>query len=350
MRYAVLTSKHHEGFCLWDSEHTDFKSTNTPARRDLVAEFVDAFRSEGLRVGLYHSLIDWHHPDFPIDGLHPRWTSEEEVARSERDGSAYVDYLHAQTAELVERFRPDIMWFDFSYGGGHVARGKGAEFWRSSDLEATVRRLQPEILINDRLDLPGSADFVTPEEVQPDALLTGTLWEACRTLNGSWGYAPGFQDWMDAGQVIRLLLDCTASGGNLLLNVGPDGRGAMEPRAALLLDQVGGWLDLHHEAVFGARASAVPPPQDCRITQCGDRVFVHVVGGWPTAHLVLPRLPVPPSFARFLHDGSEVPVELVPDREVWSHAVPIGPPGATVLRLPRRRPEVEVPVIELDVG
>ena len=228
MRYAVLTTKHHEGFCLWDSALTDYKATRTPAGRDLVAEFVAAFRAEGLRVGFYHSLVDWHHPDFTIDGWHPQWDEHADpaVLNAGRDMRRYVEYLHGQVRELITAYRPDLLWFDFSYADDPRVRvGKGRADWHSAELVALVRELGPDILLNDRLDLPGSADFVTAEEVAPHAQPTvdgrPVPWEACRTLNGSWGYAPGYQHWLDPGQVVRLLVDSVAKDGNLLLKRRP---------------------------------------------------------------------------------------------------------------------------------
>jgi len=348
MRYAVLTTKHHDGFCLWDSTLTDYKVTRTPARRDIVAEFVEAFRAEGLRVGFYHSLIDWHHPDFPLDSLHPAW--EEGADRSGRSIERYAEYLHGQVRELLTTYTPDVLWFDFSYPGERHG-GKGRTDWQSEKLVAMVRELAPDILLNDRLDLPGSEDFLTPEEVapveDPTANRPGLAWEACRTLNGSWGYAPGFQQWHDAGQVVRLLVDTISKNGNLLLNVGPTGRGAFEPRARRLLEQVGEWTTVHAAAVYGAGASDLPCPPDCRVAQAGNRVFVYVMA-WPTSDLALTGLAGRLRYASFMHDGAEVQFSEVSDEEPESpHIVPAAPPGAVILDLPTQHPDVLVPVIEL---
>ncbi|UUN29791.1 alpha-L-fucosidase [Streptomyces sp. FIT100] len=146
MRYAVLTTKHHDGFCLWDSALTDFKATNTPAGRDLVRQFTDAFRARGFRIGFYHSLLDWHHPDFPVDGKHP--LDADALARTDpRDIAAYAEYLHGQVRELLTGYgRIDVMWFDFSYAHEPgVWGGKGSDDWRSSELLALVKGLQPVV-------------------------------------------------------------------------------------------------------------------------------------------------------------------------------------------------------------
>ena len=361
MRYAVLTTKHHEGFCLWESALTDYQATNTPAGRDLVAEFVDAFRAEGLRIGFYHSLLDWHHPDFTVDTWHPQWDADLDDAglaalNAGRDPDRYVAYLHGQVRELVSRYQPDIMWFDFSYSADARARvGKGRADWQSDELVRLIRELKPDILLNDRLDLPESADFVTKEEVAPHAAPTAggraIPWEACRTLNGSWGYAPGFQQWLDAGQVVRLLVDSVAKGGNLLLNVGPTGRGAFEPQARELLAAVGEWTAQHGEALYGAgSAHPLTVSADCRLTRSGDRLFLHVFT-WPAGHLLLEGVDWwgRVEYAAFLHDGAEVPVSsgAGEDSDLPETLRMSGPPGSIVLRLPVVRPDVLLPVVEL---
>ncbi|WP_312877976.1 alpha-L-fucosidase [Lentzea indica] len=197
-----------------------------------------------------------------------------------------------------------------------------------------------------RLGLPGSEDFATAEEASPDGGL-GVPWEACRTLNGSWGYAPGFQQWLDAGQVVRILVDAVSKGGNLLLNVGPDGRGAFEPRARELLAEVGAWTALHSDAIHGAGpAAGFTTPRDTRLTRSGNRLFVHVFG-WQAGILVLQGLGGRVRFASFLHDGAEVASSVVDDEGHLPHLRDAGPPGSLVLHLPTQRPNVLVPVIEL---
>ncbi|MCL2299507.1 MAG: alpha-L-fucosidase, partial [Firmicutes bacterium] len=153
MKYAVMTTKHHDGFCLFDSQYTDYKATNTPAGRDLIREYVDAFRAEGLKVGFYYSLLDWHHEDYPKydDSIHPM--RENEAYKDERiDFANYVEYLHNQVRELCTNYgKIDIMWFDFSYGD---LRG---EKWGATKLVEMIRELQPGIIIDNRLGGDGAA-------------------------------------------------------------------------------------------------------------------------------------------------------------------------------------------------
>jgi alpha-L-fucosidase len=350
MRYAVLTTKHHDGFCLWDTQTTDYCVSRTPAKRDVVGEWVSAFRAAGLKIGFYHSIIDWHHPDYPVDEYHPDWNPTlVDQLNAGRRPERYREYLRAQVTELVQRWSPDIMWFDFAYPGtGLVSKGKDASFFGSADLLDVVRTTSPATLVNDRLDLPGTADFTTPEDTQPATGLGGP-WEVCWTLNGSWGYAPGYADWRSAGQVAELLVDAVSKGGNLLLNVGPDGRGAIEPRARGLLAEVGDWLELHAPSVIGAGPATTPAPSGCRTTQNEDRVFLHLTGSWPVHRLVLPDLPAPLRYASFMHDAAEVPFRVVqPGEGRVPHEVAPGPAGSTVLTLPNTRPDTLIPVVELE--
>ncbi|WP_328323510.1 alpha-L-fucosidase [Kribbella sp. NBC_00382] len=352
MRYVVLTTKHHDGFCLWDSALTEYKVTNTPYGRDLLQPFVEACRAEGLRVGFYHSLIDWHHPSFPIDAVHPQRDDEEAKAQAAgRDIAEYRKYLHGQVRELLTDFgQIDYLFFDFSYAGRpDMWGGKGAEDWGSEELLAMVRELQPDILVNDRTGLPG--DFVTPEQYQPAGPMEGPdgpiAWEACQTLNGSWGYDRDNFDYKSPDLLVRMLIDGVAKDGNLLLNVGPTGRGLIDPIAEATLAAIGDWVHLHERSIRGAGASQYVAPPDCRYTQNGDRLYLHLFS-WPFKHVHLPDLAGRVRYAQLLSDASEIHlIEPDPSR-IAEHTQPGGqPPGTLTLQLPVRRPEVAVPVIEL---
>jgi len=355
MRYAVLTTKHHEGFCLWDSAVSDYTVAHTAwgAGKDLVKQFVEACREEGLGVGFYHSLIDWHHPEFPIDGMHPQRDDEEAIAKAAgRDVQVYADYLHAQTRELLTNYGEiDLMWFDFSYAGRdhNGLPGKGRDDWRSVELMAMVRELQPGILINDRLDIPG--DFVTPEQYQPDGPMTRdgkpVLWEACQTLNGSWGYDRDNLDWKSPELLVKMLVDSVSKDGNLLLNVGPTGRGEFDPRALATLASIGEWTRLHERSFRGAGPSAYTPPPDCRYTQNGNRLYLHLFS-WPMGHVHLPGLAGKVKYAQLLNDASEI-YRVTPDPSAEAHntSMAAAAPDVLTLKLPIQKPDVHVPVIEL---
>ena len=356
MKYTVLTSKHHEGFALWDSNYGDFTVRHMPWGKDLVGPFVHAARERNLGVGFYHSLLDWHHPDFPVDGLHPRRDdTPEQIAARGGDIARYRTFLHAQVEELLTRFGDvDLLWFDFSYpnrirDGVRTWGGKGRDDWGSADLLALARRLQPHILVNDRTDLPG--DFVTPEQYQPATrmLVNGepAVWEACQTLNGSWGYDRDNLDWKPVGMLVRMLVDTVSKDGNLLLNVGPNGRGEFDARSIETLRGIGRWMRLHGRSIYGAGQSEHQPPADCRYTQRGNRLYLHIFS-WPFRHLHLSGLGDKVRYAQFLHDASEVRRHVIGADEIAQNTKIGGlPPGTLTLELPVQQPNVEVPVVEL---
>lgn len=337
MKYFVVTSKHHEGFCLWDSKLTDYKATNTPAGHDLIRPMVEAFRAEGLKIGFYHSLIDWHHPEFPVDGIHSqRGDKEFREREKDRDIKKYAEYLHGQTRELLTEYGDiDVMWFDFSYSSNPDG-GKGKDDWQSEKLMAMVRELMPGILVNDRLEIGG--DIKTPEQVQPREWVKvdgkPVVWEACQTLNGSWGYDRDNLNWKSVDMLIQMLIDTVSKGGNLLLNVGPTGRGQFDPRALKTLNGIGKWMKLHSRSIYGATQSELPVPENCRLTQSGDRLYVHIFG-WPFKHLHMEGMAGKVEYAQLLNDASEI--RMAESKET----------GILTLNLPIQKPDVTVPVVEL---
>lgn len=361
MKYAVLTTKHHEGFCLFDSAYTEYKSTNTPIGRDLVKEYADAFRAEGLRVGFYYSLIDWHHPDFPIDTLHPRREDENAIELNEgRDVSRYAEYMRNQVRELLTNYgQIDILWFDFSYaeqrGQGALdwLRGKGAEDWEAEKLLATARSLQPNIIIDNRTDI--DQDLWTPEQYQPTEWLTdpktGELvtWEACQTFSGSWGYYRDEMTWKSPEMLIRMLVNTVSLGGNLLMNVGPTGRGNLDSRAEAALRVYADWMKLNSRSIYGCTMAEpeFTAPQDCRLTQSedGSRMYVHLFA-YPFEHLKLKGFGGKIKYAQFLHDASEL--RFTQGKiEHFSVGADQEAKDTVILYLPHIKPDMTVPVIEL---
>lgn len=350
MRYAVLTAKHHEGFCLWDSAYTDYKATKTPYGKDLIAPFVEAFRAEGLRIGLYYSLLDWSHPDFTIDIYHPLRDHPEVPRLNEgRSMPRYAEYMRNQVRELLTLYEPDILWCDFSYPDAsyNSLPGKGRNDWESEKLLALIRELSPRIILNNRMDLPDMrADVYTPEQVQPTEWLRvdgePVVWEACQTFSGSWGYHRDEDSWKSPEQLIMLLINTVSCGGNLLMNVGPTPLGTFDSRALKALNVYRDWMERHSIAIYGCTQSEFRAPQDCRLTQNGTRLYVHVFA-WPFKHLHLPGLGGKVEFARFLHDGSEVPIT----GSEWETRQLTLRPDEQLLFLPVKKPDVIVPVIEL---
>jgi alpha-L-fucosidase len=354
MKYAVLTTKHHEGFCLWDTQHGDYKITNTPFGRDLVREFVDAFRAEGIKIGFYHSLIDWHHRDFVVDGLHPLRDEENVPELNEgRDMARYREYLHNQVRELLTGYGEiSYLFYDFSYPERQMPQifnNKGKDDWGSVELMALTRELQPGIVINDRLDIPG--DLVTPEQYQPAGPMRrdGELvaWEACQTINGSWGYYRDNTLFKTPEMLVRMLVDGVSKGGNLLFNIGPTGRGDFDPVSAEILTDLGEWTRVHGRSIYGAGPSDYTPPTDCRYTQRGDRLYLHLFA-WPFEHVHLPGLAGKVAYAQLLNDASEIAFSSS-DPDAPAHNTTMGgqPAGTLTLTHPIRQPAVAVPVVEL---
>lgn len=312
MKYAVLTAKHHDGFCLFDSQLTDYKSTNTPAGRDLVKEYVEAFRAAGLKVGLYYSLLDWHHPEYTLDAIHPR-RNDELFKAQKRDQGKYIQYLHGQVRELLSNYGPlDIMWFDFSFDE------KGPEEWGSADLLKMVRSLQPNIIIDSRLDRghlegrasPYTGDFMTPEQIIPEEGLKkpsgeAAVWESCLTMNDNWGYTRDDKNFTTTTKVIRMLVECVSKGGNLLLNVGPTAKGEVQPECLRMLSGVGEWMRLNSDSIYGCDRVNLPKPQWGRWTGRGNTLYAHVFDP-PAGLIVLPGWLGKVRYARLLSDGTEI--------------------------------------------
>jgi alpha-L-fucosidase len=345
MKYAVLTSKHHDGFAMWDSALTDFKVTNTPAGRDLLKEFVDAFRAEGMKIGFYHSVIDWHHEDYTMDQTHPYRDEDAETFNKGRDMGRYREFLHGQVRELLTNYgKIDVMWFDWT------PPQKSRADWDSENLAKLVRELQPGIILNDRIDYPESADFVTPEEYQakswPERDGKRVVWETCQTLNGSWGYYRDNLNWKSPELLVQLLIDTVSKGGNLLLNVGPTGRGEFEPAAQETLAEIGEWVRQHGRAIYGATAADEATPVDCRFTRRGNRLYLHIFS-WPLRHIHLEGFARRIDYAQFLHDGSEIFFKDADPSAVAQNTEMAQEAGTAILELPFQRPDVMVPVVEL---
>ncbi|MGI5958148.1 MAG: alpha-L-fucosidase [Massiliimalia sp.] len=361
MKYVVMTTKHHEGFCMFDSQYTDYKCTNTKAGCDLVRKYVDAFREEGLHIGFYYSLIDWHHPDFPIDTLHPRRDDPDALEQNQgRDMKKYAEYMRNQVRELLTNYgKIDILWFDFSYSGqngeGDKAwqRGKGKDDWEAEKLIALARQLQPHIIIDNRTEI--EQDLWTPEQYQPTEWIrhekTGELvtWEACQTFSGSWGYYRDETTWKSPEMLIRMLVNTVSLGGNLLMNVGPTARGYLDYRAEEALKVYADWMKYNSRSIYGCTMAEpeFEAPQDCRFTQSedGKRLYLHLFS-YPFAHLKVKGLAGKIKYAQFLHDASEV---LFSEGKIdhFSASAQKVDDDTVTFYLPPVKPHSLVPVIEI---
>jgi alpha-L-fucosidase len=294
--YVVFTSKHHEGFALWDSQVTDFDAKDFTGR-DLFEEIVTALRAEGLRVGVYFSMIDWHHPDFLVKGTglphplqkHPEITDPD----AGRDWNRYVRFMHQQAEEVASRYGTlDILWWDFS------SKETQGDRWRAPELMAMVRRHQPRILMNNRLyhseNVSGDnlgifdvakGDFTTPEQHIPATGMPGVDWEACMTLNGTWGWSQHDFNWKTAETLIRNLVDIASKGGNYLINAGPLADGTIPEPITVRFRELGAWMKQYGAAIRGTSANPVGKVPWGRITARPDRLYLHVFN-WPKDNVI----------------------------------------------------------------
>ena len=323
MQYAVLTAKHHDGFCLFDSKLTDYNSVKC-CGRDLVREYLDAFRAEGIRVGLYYSIIDWHHPDFPHygDKQHPM-RDNPAYKDYKYDFDKYLEYMHGQIKELCTNYgKIDIFWFDFSYDD---MRG---EKWKATELVRMIRSYQPDVLMDNRLEVSGESfgslatqnpteycgDFVSPEQIIPpegvvDDMGKPVVWESCITMNNNWGYNSRDNHFKTADIVIKKLVECVSKGGNMLINMGPDARGNIPAQSLEILEKVGNWMHANGEAIYNCGRSELPRPDYGRITQNGKDIYFHVnepqIGFVPLVGIKAEDV----KCIRLLKDGSEMKIE-----------------------------------------
>ncbi|MDD5704335.1 MAG: alpha-L-fucosidase [Kiritimatiellae bacterium] len=298
MGYMVLTTRHHDGYCLFDTKTTDFNSVKTAARRDLVGEYAAACREAGIKVGFYYSLEDWR---FPMRGGMQadmaRW--REKVAR-----------VHAQLEELMTQYgRVDLLWYD----GGFCLNDDWttspnpttAEHWDAASLDAMIRRHQPRILINDRSHLP--EDFTTCEQ-HITAAPPGRLWESCWTMNNHWGYFPSDPLWKPTKQLVQMLTACATGGGNLMLNVGPKPDGTIPAACVRRLREIGRWLKVNGEAIHGVERSDFNTGTAGCASERGRTLYVFV-HWWPGSVLTLPKVDFEVKSARILGCPRKVVLE-----------------------------------------
>jgi alpha-L-fucosidase len=306
MGYAVLTTKHHDGFALFDSKVSEFDVMNTPSQRDICRDLSRALRKRGIRVGWYHSIMDWHHPDYL-----PRrdWEKDSRPVGDARF-SRYVDYLHAQVDELLTNYGTiDVMWFD----------GQWESTWThdlAKALEARIRQKQPRIIINNRIDGAGApkdgglGDFGTPEQTIPDTGMPGKDWESCITMNDNWGFKSQDHNWKSPRKLIEILVETASKGGNLLLNIGPMADGRWPPEAEERMRAIGEWMRDHQGTIYNTSASLFAKPSGFRSTT-GYRELHLFVTDWRPGPLPLAGLRTKPRYAILRLGGgrtSRVPV------------------------------------------
>ena len=343
MKYIVITSKHHDGFGIWDSKVSDWDIIErSPYKKDILKELSRECKRQGVRLCFYHSIMDWHHPDY----LPRRPWEKETRPTTGADFSRYVSYMKAQLKELITKYDPGILWFD----------GEWESTWThemGEDLYKYVKSLKPDILINNRVDkgragMQGMTtsnkfygDFGTPEqEVPPTGFTDGRLWESCMTMNDTWGYARNDNNWKSAKQLIHTLIDVAHKGGNYLLNVGPMDTGDFTPETYDRLAKMGVWMKANGRSIYGTTASPFRKlPFNGRATRRGNTLYLHVFE-WPESGLKLVGLPTSVREAKVLATGERLATFPAAGRDVdkpdvLAIAAPKGTldPYATVVEL-----------------
>ena len=286
-KYMVMTSKHHEGFCNFDTKFTNYCAPKQGPGRDLVHEYIEAARAEGLRFGFYYSLMDWHHPDGA------RCATDPEARKR------FVEYTHGLVRELMTNYgKVDVLWYDVDWP-------LNADQWESERMNKMVFGLQPDIIVNNRNGLPG--DFSTPE--QEIVAEKGTrAWESCMTLNDSWGYQRADDNWKNPKTVIRNLVSCSRDGGNYLLNIGPKPDGSIPEGSVRVLTEVGQWMTRNGESIHTTDRCQVRASEFAGFTRRGNTLYMHV-HFWPGDTIALGGLMTKVTSARLLASGQSVKFE-----------------------------------------
>jgi alpha-L-fucosidase len=316
MKYIVITTKHHDGFALFDSKLTDWDVMSTPFKRDIMKELADACQRHGIKMCWYHSIMDWHHPDYT-----PRRPWERADRPDNGNMDRYVDFMKGQLHELLTNYGPiGLLWFDGQWEGSwNDTRGR--------DLEHFVRSLQPGIIINSRVGRGGGTfgldgeggmlgDYATPEQTIPESAIRDIPWETCMTMNGHWGFNAADKNFKSSTDLIQKLADIASKGGNFLLNVGPDADGRIPPESVQRLAEIGAWMDVHGESIYDTVAGPYdkPLPWGC-ITQKATgsqstRLYLHVFK-WPASgELVLPGMLNTSGRASLMLPDGQQPTEL----------------------------------------
>ncbi len=342
-RYVVFTTKHHDGFCLFNSQYTTYDAYDLVGR-DLCKEIVDAVHNEGLKVGFYHSVIDWHHPQYDYFKANqlPHPLRGKPSPNGPRNHDIYLDYLHHQAKELFSNYGTvDVIWWDYS------KQGNEGPFWRADQLMAMARQLQPTIISNNRLyhipDIerqdsadrlrtwkPEQGDFTTPEQTIPSTGIPGVDWEVCMTMNTTWGYSEHDHAWKPTRTLLRNLVDIVSKGGNYLLNIGPKSDGSIPQESIESMQAIGKWMAANGESIYGTSASPFDKPAWGRYTTKPGRLFVHVFD-WPQdGKLQIPASDRRLARAYLLADPQKRPLKAQTSSNVVSIQVPSQAPDENI--------------------
>lgn len=328
-RYAVLTSKHHDGVALWDTKYSDLNVVDkTPAGRDLISPYMKAMRKKGLKAGLYFSQLDWSHPDYP------HFTKEEKryIDDSVRWNN-FLEFHRKQLLEMCETFQPDLIWFDGDWD-------YSAEQWKSEEMSMEVRECNPSVILNSRIN--GYGDYGTPEQGVPIHKPDDNYWELCMTMNDSWGYQHNDQNYKTANQVIRIFCDVIGKGGNLLLDIGPKADGTIPGEQEAILNELGRWTSKHKDAIYGTEAGLPPGYFNGPSTLSKDKTMLYLFMDYkPNGPILLKG--IKNKINRIWVEGNGTKLKWdIKMKQYWSTV-----PGLLYIEVPEEVQDAQVTVISL---
>ncbi len=331
-RYAVMTSRHHDGVALWASGQGINVAKNSPAQRDLVGPYVDALRKQHLKVGLYYSILDWSHPDYDVHTrTQKRYDAKQDGARLQR----FVKYYQGQLKELSERYNPDLFWFDGDWE--HSAEELGA-----SETRKQLLSTNPNVIVNSRLG--GYGDYATPEQGLPVNKPMDAYWELCLTMNQSWGYQPLDKTYKTANELIGILARTISMGGNLLLDIGPRADGTIDPPQVDILKKMGRWTRKHAQAIYGTEAGIPTNYFAGPSTLSPDRKTLYLfLEGRPNEKVLVLGLQNDVLRATVVGNGAEVAHRVV-GRHEWAKY-----PGMLYLKVPDSALDKDITVLALEL-
>ncbi len=329
-KYTVITTKHHDGVALWDTKQGDLSVVKrTPAKRDVLTLFVKAARKEGLKVGLYYSLLDWSHPDYP-NFLRDKKRYTDDAKR----WAKFIKFSFGQIEELT-KFNPDLYWFDGDWE-------QSAEKWKAKEIRNLLLEKTPTTIINSRLQ--GYGDYATPEQGIPITKPDSKYWELCMTMNNSWGYQPNDTNYKSVNQIIRILVDCISMGGNLLLDIGPKPDGTIPQEQIDILKGLGRWTSKHKSAIYGTRAGIPFGHFNGYTALSKDRTILYLyVDNKPNGPLLIKGLKNKVNRAWVVGNGTKLKTNVV-GKQYWSDV-----PGLLYIDLPEDVQDQDVTVIAIQL-
>ena len=325
-KYSIITTKHHDGVALWNTKQSDLSVVKkTKAKRDLISPFVKAIRKENLKVGLYYSLLDWSHPNYP-NFIRDKKRYDKDELRWKK----FTKFNFGQLKELT-KFNPDLYWFDGDWE-------QSAEKWKAKEIRQLLLKKTPRTIINSRLQ--GYGDYATPEQGVPITKPKNNFWELCMTMNDSWGYQPNDKKYKTVNQIIRIFVDCISLGGNLLLDIGPKPDGSIPEEQVAILKGLGRWTKKHKEAIYGTRAGIPHGHFNGYTALSKDKTILYLyVDNKPNGPLLIKGLKNKVNRVWVVGNGTKLSHKIV-GKQYWSSV-----PGLLYIDVPEETQDVDVTVI-----